>query len=567
MHTLISIISSIPFLVISALSVVLTLFIVWLRSDNFRFTYFAYKRPWVFVSDHRGKFQTLVKDTEDAEISPDGMVAAEKTLCDDFESAISGSVKAEVTEEQFNRAKGYLKITEQNDIKPSSIWAKIGLFILILAESVGTGYVLAPWMSTEITSSQANVAAAVLALAVAIVLAMLTHHTGAELSMYYRYKRCSGSEGEDKKIDLGDEQMEDAFYIDSNSHVVKKNPAKRCFSNRVFDPGSKGITLFIVSSVIIVAIMVSLFEIRLGGIDSEATKQNVYMVKNGVSAGDDGANPFASATDTSVPPDVVAAQQKSREVVADTLSEDYKKQGIFASIMLSLIYIVTQFTAFMIAFKTAFIGQGEAAYEFTHNEPSFATFYAKYIKSKIDQAESLLTQLRRERAKRGHRVGNSSFRSYLEKGAQVEKDVRMKNIGREASSIASAKTQEDADLRWELALKNLDLSTEEQNILAQKYAQSKESKMVLRQHESHESSTPVVTSTVSVTKGDSVNYDAAVKSIMDMPKAERGAAMQAWLVKNGYEHEDGITEAVTRFSELKAEPPKLSRKLSAMLEG
>lgn len=553
-HTIISIISSVPFLIISAFSVVLGMFIVWLRSDTFRFTRFAYKRPWVFGNDHSGEFQKLVKETTDSEIGPDGLVSAERTLCDTFKSTISGSDKAEVTEEQFNRAKDYLKISEQNAITPASIWAKVGLFLLILAESVGTGYVLAPWMSTEITASQANVAAAVLALAVAIILAMLTHLTGTELSKYFRYKRCSGSEGEFNKIDLSDEQMEDAFYIDPNSHVITKNPAKRRFSNRVSDPGSVGFPLLIVSIIIILGLMFAIFAIRLGGIDSEATKQNILMSNNGISARDDGANPFANTTDTTAPPDVVAAQKKSRAVVADTLSRDYKEQGVSASIMLSLIYFVTQFVAFMIAFKTAFIEKGEAAFKFTHNEPTFQTFYAKYIKSKIDQVESLLTELRRERAKSGHRGGNNNatFKSYLEKGAQREKDNRIKSIEESANNIACAQTPEDRTLQWGLAVKNLGLSSDEQNVLEQKYNEAAERRKRLQQGDV--SSPPVLTSTVSVAaSGDDMNYASAAESIMALPEGDRGNAMKAWLTKNNEKmHKDGLMEAIAQYKANKA---------------
>lgn len=552
MHTMISIISSIPFLVISAFSVVLGSYIVWLRSDKFRFTYFAYKKPWVFGNEHSGEFQKLVKETTDSEIGPDGLVSAERTLCDTFKSTISGSDKAEVTEEQFNRAKDYLKISDQNAITPASIWAKVGLFLLILAESVGTGYVLAPWMSTEITASQANVAAAVLALAVAIVLAMLTHLTGTELSKYYRYRRCSGSEGESSTIDLGDDQMEDAFYIDPNSHVITKNPAKRRFSNRVSDPGSVGFPLLIVSSIIIFGIMFAIFAIRLGGIDSEATKQNILMSNNGISARDDGANPFANTTDTTAPPDVVAAQKKSRAVVADTLSGDYKEQGVSASIMLSLIYLVTQFVAFMIAFNTAFMEKGEAAYKFTHNEPTFQTFYAKYIKSKIDQVESLLTQLRRERENKGHRKGNATFKSYLEKGAYREKNNRIEKIEESANNMADAKTPEDRTLQWSLALKNLGLSSDEQNVLEQKYNEAAERRKRLQQGDV--SSPPVLTSPVSVAvSGSDMNYASAAESIMALPEGDRGDAMKAWLTKNNEKmHAAGLKEAIAQYKANKA---------------
>ncbi len=464
---LVSFISSVPFLIFAAISVITIVFFYWLKSDNFRFTVFAYKRPWVFGNDHRGEFQTLTNENRDSPVV-DGMVTAESTLCNTFNGVISGSPKAEVNKEQFERAKNYLKITRQNDIQPTSVFAQIGLFVLILAEAVGTGFVLAPWMSTEITPSQANVAAGVLALTVAIILALLTHTTGSEMAQYVRYQRNSGSEGQESSVDVGDDQMQDAFYIDPNTNTIKPNPAPRRFSSRVPDPGAKGPTYLVVSTIIILAIMAAIFTIRMGGIESETTKQVVSMEKNGVSDTGKNSNPFATPKVNELPPDIAAAQQQTRNHVAESLGKSFKTQGMAASMMLALIYLVTQFTAYIIAFKSAFNGQGEAAYNFTQNQPSFDTFKAKFLEPRIKKTESLLSQLRQARKRKNHRIGNEdeTFETFLKKKKVIEGKKRDDIVNKSANIISTGKTEDDRMLLWDLEVSNYNYSQEERDKLA-----------------------------------------------------------------------------------------------------
>lgn len=477
-HDIISIISSVPFLIAVVLSTIAGAFYFWLRADSFRFTCFAYKRAWVFGNDHRGEFQRLIEESSDSLVDKDGFVQAERTLCQTFKAVIAGSDSAEVTKEQFERAKNYLKITRQNDIRPPSMIARIGLFVLILAESVGTGYVLAPWMSTEITPSQANLAAGVLALAVAIVLALLTHVTGAEMAKMSAYRKNSGSEGLETRIGLGDDQEQDAYYIDRNSNAVMQNPSPRRFANRVDDPGSKGMVFLGVSSVIVVAIMVAVFFIRMGGIESQTTRQIVSMEQNGINGG---SNPFASPASEPVPPDVASAQQQTRKQVAETLGGDYRTQGMAASLMLALIYLVTQFTAFIVAYKTTFSGQGESAFNFTRNQPSYETFRAKFLLPRISRAESFLTQLRQARLKRNHRCGSSKFEDYLRQGEERERererDVRDGAIAKAVADISNAKNEDDRALRWELAMKNYSFSSEEQAKLVEDLKKANKARM------------------------------------------------------------------------------------------
>lgn len=469
MNSLIHVISSIPFLVFVVFSTAFSVFVYWLKADNFRYSMFAYRNALAFGSDYRGKLSQLVKQVDDDVEDEFGLVGAERTLCSDGASMIAGSKNANVTKQQFERARDYLNITGQNDIRPPGFLAKLGLFLLILAESAGTGYVLAPWMSTEITPSQANLAAGVLALAVAIVLALLTHVAGTMLAQYIRYKRkADGSQGDSRSISLSEDQRQDAYYVDKSrpTWVVKPNPNRMRFANRVQDSTSGAPFVTTIAAALIVSIMVGIFVIRVEGVNQASEKKVVSMEQNGVSGG--GGNPFASADNTPLPADVTAAQQQTRQDVATTIGGAYKNEGVAASFILALIYLVTQFTAFIIAFLSAFSGQGKMAYEFTMGMASFDAFKAKYLDDKIKRVDSLFSDLRRRRHGK-HRQGSlGSFSDYVRLVAQKEGNTRQAEIERAANDIAAA-VGDDAkyDVELEVALKNYNFTVPEQEVLHQ----------------------------------------------------------------------------------------------------
>jgi hypothetical protein len=324
-------------------------------------------------------------------------------------------------------------------------------------------------MSTEITPSQANLAAAILAVAVAIVLAILTHTAGSMLAQYVRFKRkAGGSEGDAKSLSLADDQRQDAYYIDKSrtTWTVKQNPNRMRFANRVQDPGGMGIFVTALSAALIIAIMVGIFVIRVEGVNQASEKQIVSIEQNGVSGG--GGNPFASANAPSLPPDVVQAQQQSRKSVAKSLSSAYEHEGVAASFILALIYLVTQFTAFIIAYLSAFSGQGKVAYEFTMGMTSFDSFKARYLDDKIKRVDSLFAELRQRRHGK-HRHGTlGSFSDYLKLVAQKEGETRQREIESAANEVApSIADEEKYNIQLEAALKNYNFTVAEQEILHQ----------------------------------------------------------------------------------------------------
>ncbi|MEJ0004585.1 MAG: hypothetical protein WDN30_15440 [Pararobbsia sp.] len=161
----------------------------------------------------------------------------------------------------------------------------------------------------------------------------------------------------------------DAYYIDPNTNTVRQNPlpAPLCQpGGTIRGPRARPCC---VSGAIIVAIMVAIYVIRVNGVERRghapdrldgderrAGRGRRQSVRLGGRVRGAAAERRASAAGE--PQDV-----------AESLGGNYKVQGIAASLMLALIYLVTQFTAFIVAFKSTFSGQGEAAYDFTRNQP------------------------------------------------------------------------------------------------------------------------------------------------------------------------------------------------------
>lgn len=477
LHAALTAISSIPFLVGLGLVILTGLFTFWLKNNNFAATVFGVQHKWAYLFPDRGLLRDSAKLQQDnpSELKPNGLTDKEEALCSALKSAITGSKDAHVDSAAFSRAKEYLSITKQASVHPPSFWAELGLFVLVFGESVGTGYVLAPWMSTEITPSQANVAAFVLALTVAIILALLTHLAGASMAKYRRYKNNTGSD--EAQHDAGilespfppglhNPQSVDAYYL-SKGKITATGPRQR-FSSRVGDDdGSYAPFLLGVVVVMVVALMVGIFAIRAGGVESNTTRKIVSMEKNGFSGG---SNPFASAVSPSLPADVQQAQLQSRKQVAESLGGDYKLQGMAASIVLSLIYLVTQFTAFFVSFVSTFSAEGKRAYENTRGMSDYNSYVRKYLMPKIHKAESLLAKLRQMRHAAGAKFsGTSSFKEYLDldsKSARNEEEERLVDAAVDAINADDAKAIRG--VVWDLSVRNFGLDENAKQQLAQK---------------------------------------------------------------------------------------------------
>lgn len=506
MKTLFQIITSVPFLVFIVLSTILGVYFVWAkRNKSFDFALFAYRRWWVFGSDYRGKLKKLVNDTKQDNIDKEtGLTGAEKSLFDDFVGIISGDKSYVITDELKENARKYLAITKQDSKKPISMLARIALFILILGESLGTGLVLAPWLGTEVTPSQAPIYASILALVFAIVLAGVTHYAGEVMAKRNIYKEGDGTIGEQiDDLNLADDQDRDAYYIDKEKHEVVKNPTSRRIRNRIKEPHERAPYLTAAVVAIVIGIMVFIFWQRYEAVNLLTTEKVVNIQKNGLAGT---SNPFAQLNAPQLPPAVAQAQQQSRANLAHTVGGFYKQEGVAAAALLALVYLVTQFLSFLFAYRSAFAGEGGKAYEILN---------VGNLDEKTRKVDALFTELKKSRKEKNHKIGGEdrvkSFKQYLDVVKKQNPNNR-KNIIRDIyNELQHHKDKEDWGLYWEWATKNYKLSIEEQNQILSDL----EKAPLKPRHSSTETNKPV---TNNVDVSSDLDYAKLAAEVLDLPE-------------------------------------------------
>lgn len=476
---------------------------------------FLYSFP-VPLFGHIGKLRRLKKNTEQVENRASwdatGMPPPEHTLCNEY----AGAMKIAQNPIVFNRAKEYLRLTYQSDIKPMALWAFIVLFVLTIAEAMGTGFLMAPFISSEMSSSEIGYAGWVIAVAMAIMLLLLTHHAGKSAKRYHSIKQALGSlDRNGKPRDLDDDNP---ISVDMDQDIDKGKSGEARFYRRVVklrDRGSLAPTVAVL--VLLTLVLAGVFGIRWSGIKKQNTLEVVQMEKNGVGASgaDSGGNPFAAADSQALPPDIVKNQQESRDKVAKEVGAADLGQGFGAAFLLALIYLLAQASGFWFAFETSFVGEGDTAYKLTRGEPDYQSYHAKYILPYEARAESRLAELRRHFSsvltEYGRNPATMTFRQFLHR--------RQDEInGIHKTQVENSRVREPGGAR---------ASDPQPVAVENEYAQ-------------------------------------AAAKILDLPKGDRLAAMEAWLDDNGKKHTEGLMAAISALKEVrKAAAAKEAEALAA----
>lgn len=492
----------------------------WIRSNQPVWFDFLYSFP-IQLFGHIGKLKRLKKNTHSVENrnswESNGMPPAEYTLCNEYAAAM----KCAQSHVVFKRAKEYLRLTYQSDIKPMALWTFAVLFVLTIAEAMGTGFLMAPFISSEMSSSQIGYAGWVLAVAMAIILLLLTHHAGKSVKKINSIKHALGDMDQNAKP--RDLDCDNPISVDMDQDVDEGKSGEARFYRRVVklkDRGSYGPVIGVV--VLLTLVLSMVFVVRWEGIKKQNTLEVVQMEKNGIrdSGADSGSNPFASSDSQAVPPDVAKSQEQSREKVAKEIGAANLGQGFGAAFLLALIYVLTQAAGFWFAFETAFVGEGEKAYELTRGEPDYQSFHAKYISPYEARAESRLAELRRHFSsvltEYGRKPATMMFREFIQK-----RQDEINGLHREQLESASRVRPTPAP-------------------------------------------SPVITLATLVDSAVG-EYDGAARQIMDLPESEREAALEFWLDENGKKHTQGILAAISAFKEARKAAAEASKNKFANL--
>lgn len=336
---------------------------------------------------------------------PNGKVslsAPEEELCKYYKRFVRAT-----DEYTFKNAQQWLKLSGQADRKPMGFLVLLLLFSLTVCEALGTGLLIAPIVSTEMTGSMVLPVGMGIAIAVALVLLCLTHFAGAEAAFADVTKSNIGTSSsserfQQKKIAPGDD-----YRIDDGINE------KYRFVNRALNGEFKRpafilrFLAFCFLSLIMVVIFYQRFEqqkvVYLNNLQDLPSSSSVCGSGAG---GGNSSNPFAgmSNTGSNNVPGFSASTESPPSVACNsaTVQDNISKESLFASergadvgcFLLAFFYALTQFLGFFFAKKYSFFASGKEAYKITGGYVSYDKLKSDRLDDVCERAENALQILR-----------------------------------------------------------------------------------------------------------------------------------------------------------------------------
>lgn len=494
-------------------TMLVSMFIWWTKANEPAWFDFLYNFPLRLIG-HVGKIKELKGNTEQV-ATPNswssGMPSPEGMLCNDYKSVMKQSNSPLV----FNRAKDYLRLTYQNDVRPMPGWAWALIVALMIAESMGTGFLIAPFVASEMNGSQVEYAGWVLAVVFAVGLLFATHVAGVSARKIMAIKHSIGNL--DKNGRPHDMDSAEAITPSMDQDVDRGKSAEARYFRRAVKMKDRGSWLPTIGAGALLAVVLCVvFFVRYDGIKKQNTIDVAQMEESSAtsSSAGDSSNPFAAAAAaTAAPPEVTASQQQARQRVAKEIGAASLAQGFGATILLSIIYLLAQAAGFGFAYKHTFVGEGCEAYRLTMGMPDYQSYHAKYVLPYEGRAEARLAELRRhltsvlpEYAKNPSTV---TFRQYVNNN---QTDSLRENEEAMRQAAASARAMADA------------------SVVA----------------------APIAAPVAPAIQPIASDYAVAAESIMSLPEAERNNAMKLWLTENGAKHTPGLKDAIAAYKAQKA---------------
>lgn len=334
---------------------------------------------------------------------------------------------------QFTNYREFLILSDQNGRKPMAPFIWIVLAMLTIAEAIGTGLLIAPLLSQDITPNLAVVVGSVIALAIAAIALMITHGAGEDwfrngllTRVRKTYDEQSGffdRQGE-RLRDLDPVSPEKDQTIDVGNSSIARLAArigattKPAMGNRLLR------MIFAVIFIVVFGLGTTAYRHYMfnkeqdaahSGLDSGAAAAPSYQsMFSGNGSGS------TSSGNLQMPDAVASAAQQSQRQAEKAIQGDSSKANDAGIIILALIYVFTQIIGILTGFKYSFFnGDAEAAYHGTHGKMSYADYRSDVLEPVAQRAESRMEQLRSELAKKNPRFRDNVRRfSFIEAIAQ-----------------------------------------------------------------------------------------------------------------------------------------------------
>ena len=327
-----------------------------------------------------------------------GLPAPERELCEYYRRFAQAA-----DEYTFKNAYEWLKLSGQSATTPLSVIYLLILFILTFGEAMGTGLLLAPFISTQMTGSMVAPAGFGVATFMAVAMLGLTHWAGSEAAFANAIKDNIGSSVSTEKFNICRIGAGDDYRIDDGME-----PNRR-FANRALNGDHHRANIWgrVFAFTFLTGIVLAIFGIRFYE-NRQQYDNNVQELPSASAACGTPSNaasssdPFSNmnsggkntipgfASGTTSPPSVNCNATTAHDNGAKDSLLSGEMAADTAAVMLALFYVIVQLLGFNLAKKHSFFGEGEKAYATTQG-------YISY------------DELRRDRLEHVYKLGNHAL--------------------------------------------------------------------------------------------------------------------------------------------------------------
>ena len=330
---------------------------------------------------------------------------------------------------QFANYREFLILSDQNGRKPMAPFIWIVLAMLTIAEAIGTGLLIAPLLSQDITPNLAVIVGSVIALAIAAIALMITHGAGEDwfrngllTRVRKTYDEQSGFFDRQKQrlSDLDPVSPEKEQSIDANNSSIARLAARIGATTRPAMANRWWRIVFAAVFIIVFGLGTTAYRHYMfnkeqdaahSGLDAgAATAPSYQSMFSGNGSGS------TSSDNLPLPDAVASAAQQSQQQAQKAIQGDSSKANDAGIIILALIYVFTQIIGILTGYKYSFFnGDAESAYHGTQGKMSYADYRSDVLEPVAQRAESRMEQLRSELAKKNPRFRDNVRRfSFIE---------------------------------------------------------------------------------------------------------------------------------------------------------
>jgi hypothetical protein len=359
---------------------VLLAFLTWVRrTKEFYWTDFWYAFPWTGGLSRAIREKNLhpVRDDVTGEIITPGQQALITTYFNQI---------GVITRERFHRAYRFLLLAKQSDRRPMPLWGLPILFLLLLAEGLGFGMLLAPFIAAEITPNAAEIIGFAIAFVMAIIAAGLTHAAGSEFyesELIGKMRRIANN----RKIAL----YRMAIANDEDQEIDQGDDDVTRFGNRVLESAEdKSGRKFIVSAFLFVLVVLGASSLlRYENLRLAVTQQSALQTQPDSTQG---SNPFAS-----LPPDVAQNAQDAQAQVQVQEEAEQLTGGVAGIIGLGVIFVFTQIYAMTLGIRYGHLERARIKSAYRNGTMGYSSYedYKRHVLDpRVRRTERRLQQLK-----------------------------------------------------------------------------------------------------------------------------------------------------------------------------